>query len=39
MFQPRSRYPFITIGGGKDRFHYLATKGGELFLVEETIQP
>lgn len=35
----------LTIGGGRihfdgpDRFHYLAAKGGELFLVEETIQP
>jgi len=34
----------ITLGGGKvhfdsaDRFHYLAAKGGELYLVEETIQ-
>jgi hypothetical protein len=34
----------ITLGGGKlhfdyaDRFHYLAAKGGKLYLVEETIQ-
>jgi WD40 repeat protein len=35
----------VTTGGAKvhfdsaDRFHYLATKGDQLYLVEETLQP
>jgi hypothetical protein len=35
----------VTIGGGKvsfdstDRIHYLATKEGQLVLVEESLQP
>lgn len=41
-----NRYDIVvTLGGGKvhfdaeDRFHYLAAKGGDLYLVEETIAP